>query len=450
MISPSARLVFVSAALLVPLSLLVAAGMVGLTAAAVLTGMLVVAALYDAAVSMRSMSGIEASFEPLTRLTRDRPAEIVIEIRNEEMKARDLKLGLILPDRITSDYSEMSTRLPPEAELSRVAWSVTAVERGNYHLKNIYMQSPSRVGLWDMRKTSASRGEVRVYPNTMVEKKGLAAVFLNRGMVGIHSQRQVGKGREFEKLREYMPGDSYDDIHWKATAKRGHPVTKVYQLERTQEVYVVIDSSRLSGRAVDMSAFTDVGEAPTTQLERFITSAMVLGMVAERQGDLFGVIAFDDKVKRFVRAKNGKEHYGTCREALYALEPSDTNPDFSEVCSFIRLKLRKRALLIFLTNLDDPVLAESFTRNLDLIGRHHLVLVNMLTTPGVSPVFSEPDVTRLDELYERLGGHLMWRELSELKRSLSRNGVSMNMIDNERMGPEIISQYVNVKRRQLI
>ena len=69
---------------------------------------------------------------------------------------------------------------------------------------------------------------------------------MNRGAFGVHAQRQVGQGREFEKLREYAPGDSYIDIHWKATAKRGRPVTKLYQVERTQEVYVIIDASRLA------------------------------------------------------------------------------------------------------------------------------------------------------------------------------------------------------------
>ena len=91
--------------------------------------------------------------------------------------------------------------------------------------------------------------EIRVYPNLVTERKNLAALFLNRGSFGLHAQRQLGKGREFEKLREYVPGDGYDELHWKATARRGRPITKVYQIERTQEVYVVIDASRLGGAA---------------------------------------------------------------------------------------------------------------------------------------------------------------------------------------------------------
>ncbi len=79
-------------------------------------------------------------------------------------------------------------------------------------------------------------------PNLLDDRKNLSALFLNRGQFGLHAQRQVGKGRDFEKLREYIPGDGYDEIHWKATARRGKPITKVFQIERTQEVYVIVDA----------------------------------------------------------------------------------------------------------------------------------------------------------------------------------------------------------------
>jgi uncharacterized protein (DUF58 family) len=322
-----------------------------------------------------------------------------------------------------------------------------------------------------MRKVVPVRAEVRVYPDALREQKGLAALFLNRGTLGLHAQRQVGKGKEFEKLREYIPGDSYEDIHWKATAKRNHPITKVFQIERTQEVYVIIDASRLSARLVEELSPTEPANSGTpcgtaspdlrrrmvsphklgvTQLERFVTAAMVLGLVAQKQGDLFGLLAFDAQVRAFVRAKNGKAHYGVCRDALYTLQAKMVNPDFAEACSFIRLRLRKRALLVFLTNLDDPVLAENFIRNLDILGRHHLVLVNMLTSPGVAPLFSDDRVATVDDLYKRMGGHIQWQRLRETERALKRRGISMTLLENEMMCPQLVSQYINIKRRQLL
>src|SRR5262249_33001776 len=198
------------------------------------------------------------------------------------------------------------------------------------------------------------QSEIRVYPNLLTERHRVAALFLNRGAFGLHAVRQVGKGRDFEKLREYIPGDSFDDVHWKATARHGRPITKVFQIERTQEVYVVVDASRLSAREFVPG---------TAILERLVTAALVLGLAAEQHGDLFGLLTLTDKVENFVRARNGKTHYSICRDALYTLHPRIVTPDFEEICTFIRLRLRRRALIVFLTSLDDPVIADSFIRS---------------------------------------------------------------------------------------
>jgi uncharacterized protein (DUF58 family) len=126
------------------------------------------------------------------------------------------------------------------------------------------------------------------------------------------------------------------------------------------------------------------------------------------------------------------------------------NPDFGEVFSFIRRRLRRRALLIFLTNLDDPVLAESFVSNLDVLTRRHLILVNILTMPGVAPLFSDPEVSEVDDLYAKLGGHVQWQKLRELEKVLKRRGVPLGMLDNEMLCPQLVSQYLGVKRRQIL
>jgi uncharacterized protein (DUF58 family) len=292
----------------------------------------------------------------------------------------------------------------------------------------------------------------------------VAGLFLNRGNFGAHAQRQVGKGRDFEKLRDYVHGDDFDEIHWKATAKRGRPVTKVFQIERTQEVYVVIDGSRLGARTMQrrepkadapMAAAEDLRDPldpahSSSILERFVTAALVLGLAAEQQGDLFGLLTFSDRVQQFVRAKNGKAHYTACRDAIYALQPRIVTPDFDELCSFIRLRLRRRALLVFLTSLDDPVLAEGFVHSLDLVCRQHLVLVNMLQPPGAVPLFSDPNVASLEGIYRHLGGHILWHQLCELEKILQRRGVRFSLLANERLSAQLVAQYVDVKRRQLI
>ena len=112
--------------------------------------------------------------------------------------------------------------------------------------------------------------------------------------------------------------------------------------------------------------------------------------------------------------------------------------------------LRRRALLVFLTALDDPAIAENFVRNIQLIGHQHLILVNMVQPPGVAPLFSNPNVTGLDDLYQELGGHLRWQKLRALQTTLKRRGVQFSLLDNERLSAELVSKYLSVKQRQLL
>jgi uncharacterized protein (DUF58 family) len=250
----------------------------------------------------------------------------------------------------------------------------------------------------------------------------------------------IGQGREFEKLREYIHGDSYDQIHWKATAKRGRPVTKIFQVERTQEVYVAIDSSRLSARPAGTE----------TILEHQLRASLVLGMVAQRQGDLFGLVTFSDRVDGFLRAKNGKAHYTACRELLTALHPRLVTPDFDDLFSFMRLRLRRRALIIILTDLSDPVLAERFVQGSNLIARQHLVLVDMVRPPQSRLLFSQPDADSIDSLYEKLAGHLLLQDTRELQNTLHRHGILLSLLEDSRLTPELVNQYLAVKLRQKI
>ena len=464
MIVPRTRLLFWVAVVVLPFAFLgaanPAAGGISVLCIAIfflLTGI-------DALGAQAALSGFSVELPEVVRLAKDRDGKIECRIRNSRQKAAQIRIAPMLPRQVPSPRAELEVALAAGAEWSRVAWDCRPVKRGSFPLRAVYLEGASPLGFWSARRAVPTESEIRVYPNLLAERKGLAALFLHRGAFGLHAQRQVGKGREFEKLREYVPGDSFDEIHWKATARRGRPITKVFQIERTQEVYVVIDASRLSARPAlrspvrksavstrDRSApdLPDAGQETST-LERFITAALVLGLAAEQQGDLFGVLTFTNQVGAFVRAKNGRSHYNACRDALYALEPQVVTPDYDEVCSFIRLRLRRRALLFFLTALDDALLAESFVRNMDLIRRQHLVVVNMLQPPGVAPAFSNPDVNTVDDLYRHLGGHMLWHQLRELERVLRRRAVRFSLLQDERLSAQLVSQYLDVKRRQLL
>jgi uncharacterized protein (DUF58 family) len=403
-------------------------------------------AIIDAVLGFRRLEGLHLEFPELVHTSKGREAKVNIFLGNENRASGCIRVGLAFPVEIEAE-DRLEVKLNEGSVSSTIPWPCTPKKQGRYVLKRVFLERSSFMGLWSVRSSLPVKTEIRVYPNLFSERKNLASLFLHRGF-GIHTMSQIGKGREFEQLREYLPGDSYEDIHWKATAKRNYPITKTYQIERTQEIYTIIDISRLSTRNVAGPEKDHVPGQETSIMERFATASLVLGLAAIRQGDLFGLLTFSDRVQGFVRAKRGRPHFNACRDSLYRMEPDDVSPDFTDLFTFIGLRLRRRSLLVFLTNLDDPVLAENFMHDIQMISKKHLVLVVMLRPSKARPLFSSSDLLTTDDLYGELAGHITWEGLRKTEKALQRWGIGFTLLDNEQLSGQLVSQYLNIKQRQ--
>lgn len=452
---PTYRLIIFVGVIFLPLALLLVVISSIALPTLVLALVVIIAVAVDAYRSQGRLKGIRVSLPEVFRVSKGREGNFNLQIENQNLKLRHIRLGLAFPEEIYTPTVELRIELPRDNSISSIDWVLTGLKQGRYQLDTCYLETVSLWGFWSVRTTVRIHMEIRVYPNLFDERKNLSGLFLKKGL-GIHTQRQVGKGRDFEQLREYLPGDSFEDIHWKTTAKRGEPITKVYQIERTQQIYVLIDASRLSARVADPGAPWIQDEVQTavasvtTMLQRFITAALIMALAAERQGDMFGLLTFDDKVRSFIPAKMGKAHFNICRDTIYTLEPRSVSPDFNELIAFIGTNIRRRALLVFLTHLDDPVLADSFTQHIELISRRHVILVNMFRPVAAKPLFSSESVSSVNDIYNDLGGHLLWRRLQETQKVLQRRAVGLGMLDNENLCAELVSQYLTLKRRQVL
>lgn len=451
MIVPAPRIVRLFAVTMLPASL--ASSMLPESRPLLVAACLLLCAMggADAWLAERRRRTIGLEFPQSLNLSQDRQGQLSFTASDSSATPRSLLLGLQLPRGFTSPHLELPVHLPGKGQAVRVQWPLTGSRRGNHLLEQCRVRVFSPMGLWFAQAPLQLETQLRVYPNLREERKRLAALFLNRNTALIRPQRQVGQGREFEKLRLYLPGDSISDIHWRATAKRGQLVTKEFQIERTQEVYVIIDASRLSSRQVDRHIDKESLEGREEPLlERYIRSALILGDVAQKQGDLFGVMAFNNRILGFVRAKSGREHFGACRDALYTLVSGDTNPGYDEAASFLAARLKRRALLIFLTSLDDPALAEGFVRSIHVLSRRHLVCVAMLRPESAAPLFSGEEAQGVEGIYRSLGGHLVWHSLRELRQTLRLQGVQLSLVEDERLSAEVVSNYLDIKRRQML
>ena len=96
---------------------------------------------------------------------------------------------------------------------------------------------------WAVAETSAT---VRVLPNLEQAKQQTLYLIRTRQVAMEQRRRRLrGLGREFESLREYRTGDEFRNISWTATARRSKLITRVFQVERSQTVWIVLDAGRL-------------------------------------------------------------------------------------------------------------------------------------------------------------------------------------------------------------
>jgi uncharacterized protein (DUF58 family) len=450
MIAPRLRLVLLMAFVAVPLATAAGLNRAFFPIAFLLTGFALVAALYDLALGLGRYRNLQFSVPETLRGIRGE--QIDLELRTHFLTRRDdtLRLAIRFPEGFDPEHEQTIVPLIRASSEQVIRISFVGTLRGAFHLENLYFDWRSPLGFWVHRDQRALDCEVRIYPNLKAEGKQIAR-FLNRGAIGIHAQPQIGKGREFEKLREYERGDSFDEINWKATAKRRFPVTKVFQLERSKEVYLALDTSRLSARLLpEIYVLKESHPITTTHLDRAISAALLFCVAAERQGDRFGLLSFSDKVNHLVKARAGPAHFNVCRDLAVSLLPHTVSPDFAEIAATLKQRIKRRSLFVFLTSLDDPVAAEDFVSAVEMLSRQHLIIAVMIAPPLVQPLFGKGKIEDPDELYRKLAGHLSWAKLQNLQRVLARKGVQFHVVSNQHLGLKLVGYYMDLKRRQTL
>jgi uncharacterized protein (DUF58 family) len=206
-----------------------------------------------------------------------------------------------------------------------------------------------------------------------------------------------------------------------------------------------VDFSRLSAQAVTRKDQTRI-----TILDEYVRSALILHRAVRETGDRFGLATFSNRVGCFVKAAHATSFDAVFRRALYPLRSAPVAPAYDEICSTLRSRAKRRALVVFFTSLPDPQLAESFLEASRLLARQHLIVVASPTDSHVRPLFSNEDVTELEDIYGNLAGHLLWKKLAELRASLAAVGIRMHSVAPGRLGLVAATEYLEVKERQLL
>lgn len=296
----------------------------------------------------------------------------------------------------------------------------------------------TRLGLLAVRVRFDPRDLVRVTPSMRgVRRFRLLAMQHHLDRVGVRSLKRRGEGQGFAALREYVLGDDPRHIDWKSTAKRGKPITREFTIERSQTVITLIDA----GRAMTQLA----GE--WSRFEHALSSALVLTDVAAAAGDRVGTMVFDDEVRAFVPPRQSRGALQAVRDALIPVTASSQEPDYANAFRFLATRQRKRALIVFFTDVIGVRASRALLAHVSRSTARHLALVVALRNDDIFAAAQPGAEATTDALYARAAAEELIQEREEALERMRRAGAVVIDVSPQVMTAGVVNRYLELKAR---
>lgn len=389
------------------------------------------------------------------RVLADRPAAFVLSLDEEEplplrlstSAARPVRLTVrqVWPDLLTPPSTRLDGVCPP-GEVLALETRVRPVARGAAVL------SPPAVAAslsgWAERVLEAEPAEPESTAQTQLTVlPNLKAVRRLRGKLdrlflqgfGNRAAPSLGKGRDFDRLREYVLGDDLRDVEWKATARHRKLITREYRLDRSQDVLVCVDRGhRMAARV-----------AHITRLDHAVNAAVLLASICNRMEDRVGLLAFSDDVEQGLGQGRGSGHLRKVTAYAAGVMPEDRHTDYLGLGAHLRRRLHSRALVLLLTALPELDEGGTLVRAVDMIIPQHLPVVIVFSDPGLAAAASFLPSDK-PELCRTLVARDLWVERRRTLAELRRRGALVVETAPGDAGIEAVNSYLEVKRRQLL
>nr|WP_303256241.1 DUF58 domain-containing protein [uncultured Prevotella sp.] len=325
-------------------------------------------------------------------------------------------------------------------EGKNIRYKLRPTERGVYSFGHVRVFASTPIGLVQRRFTLCQPCDVKVYPSyLMLTRYELLAMSNNLAEMGIKKIRKVGNHTEFEQIKDYVSGDDFRLINWRATARTSRLMVNVYQDERSQQVFNIIDKGR-----VMQQAFRGM-----TYLDYAINASLVLSYIAMRKEDKAGVVTFSDHFEDFVPASRRTGHMQNILEMLYRQQTRFAESDYSALVAEVNQHITKRSLLILYTNFANRISMERQLPYLLQLNRRHRLLVVFFEDHEVKDYLatrSESD----EEYYRHVVAEQFAYEQRLIVSSLKQRGILALLTTPEALSVDVLNKYLEIKTRELL
>lgn len=397
------------------------------------------AVLYDIFLLYINNNRLEVVRELGDRLSNGDDNEVVLKVRNNSNQSFDCMIIDEIPEQFQLRKNEIKFQITPKALLS-LTYLLRPTKRGEYKFSNINLFISSKVGLVQRKIIFKAGQSVVVLPSFLQLKKFAFLAISNRlDEYGVKKIRKRGRSLEFEQIREYIAGDDYRAINWKASAKRGNLMLNQYQDERSQNIINIIDK----GRNMEMP-FEGM-----TLMDYAINSSLILSNIAVQKHDKAGLITFSKEIDTIQLPSKKKTQISNLQHSLYAQKTDFQESNYEKLFLALRHYIKQRSLLLLYTNFETVSNMKRNLKYIQAIAKYHVVVVIIFENTEISRILTEKAESKSD-IYRKVTAEKYAQEKTNIVELFNSMGIHTVLTKPNDLTVNTINKYLEIKSKRLV
>ena len=409
------------------------------TLANILLVLLGIAILLDAVLLFGQRNALLAHRQMAERFSLGDNNKVLLVITN----GFGFKVDLIVVDEIPFQFQQRNWERNialEKNEIHKLAYYLKPTERGTFEFGNINLFAKGPLKLIKRRFIFPVSQSIIVYPSYLqMRRYQLLATSNHLQEAGMKRIRKLGHSMEFEQIKDYVRGDDYRTINWKATARKRDLMVNSFTDERSQQVYCVINKGRLMKMPFDGMSLLDYA----------INASLVLSNVVISKQDKAGLITFAEKTDTFIQADKKVTQMNLLMEKLYRQQTNFLEADYEGLYSVLRNRVSHRSLLVLFTNFETLEGLERELPSLRMMAKYHLLLVVIFENTEVEKLVHS-GATTIEEIYIKTIAEKYAHEKKLIVKELRKNGIISILSVPSKLTINTLNKYLELKGRNLV
>ena len=319
-------------------------------------------------------------------------------------------------------------------------YNLRPVKRGTYQFGLVRVFAHTSIGLLKRRFDCDEEKSIEVYPSYLqVQKYELMAIHNQLSELGIKKVRKVGHNIEFEHIKEYVVGDDFRTVNWKATARKNELMVNLYQDEKSQNIYSLIDKGRMMLMPFEGMSLLDYA----------INSSLVLSNIAIKKDDKAGIMTFEKSFDGFLPASKRRNQMHLILNFLYNQSTTFGEADYSSLYVQLKHRVKRRSLLLLYTNFESIHSLDRQLPYFQKLAKDHLLVVIFFENTELDELVNAPVKDTLS-MYQKVIAEQFAFEKTQVVKILRKHGIQTILTKPQELSISVINKYIELKARQLI